>query len=162
MPKNNFNFRDSCERRLINSFRGNMKLVFCTSCTAPLTCKANGHVLRCVLTFLKFQRTLRLEHGPRCGRALYHFLGQSQTMTFLGRFCEIIDAPSDLPSFEASDRFYKPRHVPDNSTGLRSLAVLIDLSGYFSARDIFGMSYSEYHRLMSNPDVRLRTLPTSD
>ena len=83
-------------------------------------------------------------------------------MTFLGKFCEVIDAPSDAPTREASDRYYKPRIVPSNSTGLKSLAILVDLSGYFSAKDVFGMSYYDYHKLATNPDVRLRSLPTSD
>ena len=139
-----------------------MRLVLCTNCTKPLKCAGNAHVLRFILTFLKFQRELRLQHGDRCGRALYRVIGQPQTMIFIGRFCEVIDAPSDLPPREASDRFYRPRFVPGNSTGLRSLAVLTDLSGYFSARDVFGMSYSEFHKLATNPDVRLRNLPTSD
>ena len=139
-----------------------MKLVFCTLCSKPLTCAANAHLLRYVLTFLKFQRQLRLEHGDGCSQSLYRVLGEAQTMIFISRFCEVIDAPSDLPSREASDRFYRPRVVPSNATGLKSLAVLVDLSGYFSARDIFGMSYSEYYKIMTNSDIRLRSLPTSD
>ena len=136
--------------------------MFCTSCSKPLTCPANAHILRYVLTFLKFQRQLRLQHGEGCSQSLYRVIGVTPTMAFVSRFCEVIDAPSDVPPREASDRYYRPRIVPGNSTGLRSLAVLVDLTGYFSARDIFGMSYYEYHKLMTNPDVRLRELPTSD
>ena len=157
-----FLFSGCCERRLITLFRANLKLVFCTSCSKPLTCSANGHLLRYILTFLKFQRQLRLQHGEGCSQSLYRVIGVSQTMIFVSRFCEVIDAPSDLPSREASDRFYRPRYVPGNATGLKSLAVLVDLSGYFSARDVFGMCYSDYHHLMTNPDIRLRGLPTSD
>lgn len=94
---------------MIASFRQNMKLSLCTTCSDYLSCKANAHTLRYILTVLKHMRHMGLTYGAGASQCLYKIIGQPLTMVFMGKFCEVIDAPSEVALFESTDRFFRSR-----------------------------------------------------
>ena len=147
---------------MITNFRKNMKFSFCVSCSDYLNCAANAHTLRYVLTVLKHMRYMRLNHGVGASQCLYRIIGQPLTMVFMEKLCDVIDAPSDVTPSESSDRFFRSKIVPNGHTGLKDLFLFSDLHFYFSAYDLFGMSYSAFYDHSTNSDIRLRALPTSD
>ena len=157
-----FLFRGTCELRMISSFRLNLRLSLCLDCSDPLKCLGNAHTLRYILTVLKYMRQMRLTFGPGAAQSLYRIIGHPLTMTFINRFCQVTDAPSDATPYDIRDRFYRPRIIPSSETGLRDLTLRSDLNIVFCATDVFGMPYSKYVERMNNPDVRLRTLKMSD
>ena len=107
-------------------------------------------------------RQMRLVHGPRAAQSLYRVIGQPLALTFMSKFCTVIDAPSDAPQCDKSDRFFRPSVIPDTRTGLKDLSVLSDLNIIFTCKDLFGMDYSSFYARRNNSDVRCRDLPTSD
>ena len=147
---------------MIVGFRSNMKLSLCTTCSDFLHCAANAHTLRYILTVLKHMRFMRLNHGAGASQCLYKIIGQPLTMTFMEKFCEVIDTPSEVARSESTDRFFRSRVTPSGQTGLKNLFLFTDLQFYFSAYDLFGMSFSAFHAHVNNSDIRLRSLPTSD
>lgn len=147
---------------MITSFRKNMKLSLCTTCSDFLNCAANAHTLRYLLTVLKHMRMMRLTHGVGASQCLYKIVGQPLTMTFMEKFCEVIDAPSEVTGPESHDRFFRSRVTPTGRTGLKDLFLFVDLQFYFTAQDLFGMPYSAFYAHITNSDIRLRALPTSD
>ena len=119
-------------------------------------------MLRFILVLLKYMRHMRLVHGPRASQSLYRVVGQSTALTFMNKFCVVVDTPSDAPRSDASDRFFRPISVPDNRTGLKDLSVNPDMNIVFSCLDLFGMTFSDFYAKRTHSDIRCRGLPTSD
>ena len=104
---------------------------------------------------------MRLQFGYSCSQPLYRIIGQNLTVTFLSRFCEQAERPSEFYGLEASDTFFKSRVIPSRYI-LKDLQLLVDPICVFSGFDLFGMRYAEFVELQKNGDVRTRDLPTRD
>ena len=154
-------FRGSCELALIQSFRSSLCLSLCTTCDAPLSCRANAHVLRYILLNIKYLRAMRLQFGYSCSQPLYRIIGQSLTVTFLTRFCERVERPSETYGLEQSDYFFRSKVRPSHLI-LKDLRLVVDPICVFSGYDLFGMTYPEFRRRSDSPDIRSRDLPTRD
>lgn len=146
---------------LIQSFRSSLQLSLCTACDAPLTCRANAHVLRYIMLTLKYLRAMRLQFGYSCSQPLYRIIGQSLTVTFLTKFCERVERPSEFYNLERSDFFFKSKVSPSSHV-LKDLRLLIDPVCVFSGYDLFGMTYSDFKRRQESSDIRARDLQHCD
>ena len=146
---------------LIQSFRNSLQMSLCTTCDAPLTCRANAHVLRYILLTIKYLRAMRLQFGYNCSQPLYRIIGQSLTVTFLTKFCDRVERPSEFYSLERSDYFFKSKVTP-SAYVLKDLRLLVDPVCVFSGYDLFGMTYSDFKRHQESSDIRTRDLPHND
>ena len=146
---------------LIKSFRTSLQMSLCTTCDAPLSCRANAHVLRYILLTIKYLRAMRLQFGYNCSQPLYRIIGQSLTVTFLTKFCVRVERPAEFYSLERSDYFFKSKVTPSSSI-LKDLRLLVDPVCVFSGYDLFGMSYPEFKLRSESSDIRTRDLPHRD
>ena len=146
---------------MIQAFQSSLRLSLCTKCDDPLSCRANAHVLRYILLTIKYMRAMRLQFGYSCSQPLYRIIGQNLTVTFVNRFCERAERPSEFYTLEASDVFFRSKVTPSCQI-LRDLRLLVDPICVFSGFDLFGMCYSEFVERQRNPDVRSRDLPARD
>ena len=146
---------------MIQAFQSSLRLSLCTSCDDPLSCRANAHVLRYILLTVKYLRAMRLQFGYGCSQPLYRIIGQNLTVTFVNRFCERVERPSEYYNLEASDVFFKSRVTP-SAYVLKDLRLLVDPICVFSGYDLFGMRFAEFVELQKSGDVRVRDLPQRD
>ena len=128
-------------------------------CPSDLSCKCSRAQIHYVDSEVSSSHATSIRYS--CSQPLYRIIGQSLTVTFLTKFCERVERPSEFYPLERSDFFFKAKVSPSSNI-LKDLRLIVDPVCVFSGYDLFGMTYSDFKRRQESSDIRTRDLAHRD